>query len=74
VKPQLPITAVVVMLLPARRGAQRVPKDLRVEMGVPVDKAGRDDMPFCVDLAPRRLAAKLADGGNAPSLRPTSAR
>ena len=35
--------------MPAGAGAERIPEDLRVHMGMAVDKAGRDDVAFGVD-------------------------
>src|SRR6185436_9192973 len=35
--------------VPARRGAEGIPEDLRVHVGVPIDEAGRDDLPLGVD-------------------------
>ena len=57
VNPQLPMTTRG-DAVPARTGAERVPGDLRVHVGVPVDEAGRDDLAVGVDLpAPRRRDA-----------------
>jgi len=48
--------------VPARRGAQAVPGDLRVVVGVHVDEPGRDDEPADVERpASRRLDAAEGD-------------
>src|SRR5436309_91087 len=49
--------------MPARAAAERVPGDLRVPMGVAVDKARRDDQPVGIDdpLRRRMDAADLDD-------------
>jgi hypothetical protein len=46
--------------MPARRGPERVPEDLRVHVGVPVHEAGRDDLAVGVDL----LAGALLDAAD----------
>ena len=49
--------------VPARAAAEPVPGDLRVHMGVPVDKTGRHDQPVSIDdaLGGRSDAADLDD-------------
>ena len=50
--------------VPARAAAQRIPRDLRVHVGVAVDEARRDDQPVGIDAcaaACRRDAADLDD-------------
>src|SRR5215813_13699796 len=53
--------------VPARRGKQRVPKDLSVVVGMDIDKPGGDGEAVGVDdLA--RVAADLTDGDDAPAV------
>ena len=52
--------------VPARAAAERVPGDLRIHVGVPVDKPGRDDQPVGVDRA-LGGGADAADLDNPPA-------
>jgi len=53
--------------VPAGGGAERVPEDLGVHVGVPVDEAGRDDLAVGVDDLARRLP-DAANAGDAAAL------
>ena len=53
--------------VPARRRAERVPEQLRVHMGVAVDEAGTDHVPFGVDLLVS-LVAHRTDLGDAAGI------
>ena len=49
--------------VPARGRADRIPRELRVEMGVDVDEPRRDEPPVGVDLAPAAVVDR-ADRGD----------
>jgi len=49
--------------VPTDRREIGIPADLRIEVRVQIDEAGRDDMPFGVDLA-LALGRDLADFGD----------
>src|SRR5581483_10841568 len=50
--------------LVAGRGADRIPEDLRIHVGMAVDEAGRDDVAFGVERLLRRGAVQAADLGD----------